>query len=138
MTSVNRWLRQLNKSHLVLVLPLVTVSAVLAATTHVAQADQIRVCENYGVVRDRSDHEAPLLPRRSIAHCARSYQTLYHTHRVLRASPNSRVNNSNTVPNSTEAQENPQVENPTSTPSITSPHDTDPTRSSADTSTQSD
>ncbi|MBF2076748.1 MAG: hypothetical protein IGS50_23720 [Synechococcales cyanobacterium C42_A2020_086] len=52
-----------------------------------AQA-QTRTCSSYGVVRDRSDYEVPLLPRRSVSRCARSYQTLYQTYRV-RAVPRS-------------------------------------------------
>lgn len=133
MNPVNRWLRQSNKLRLALaLLPLAAIGTVLTATASSAQADQVRVCENYGVVRDRSDHEAPLLPRRSIAHCARSYQTLYQTHRVRPASPHSRVSDSNPSPNATNAP----VENPTSTTPVTNTPLTDTPGSSADTYTR--
>lgn len=64
-----------------LLLPLA--ATILAVAAPAVRADEIRVCPDYGVVRDRNDHEALLLPRRSVAHCARSYQTLYQTYRVL-------------------------------------------------------
>lgn len=68
-------------------LPL-TAASMMLLTAPAARADRIRVCDGYGVVRDRGAHEVPLLPRRSIGRCARSYQTLYQTYRV-RAVPHS-------------------------------------------------
>lgn len=94
MNRINHWFRQSVSTQLALTLvPLVTFSTVLAGTIAPANADRTRECSRYGVVRDRSDMEAPLLPRQSIAHCARSYQTLYQTYRV-RSSDNARERNS--------------------------------------------
>jgi hypothetical protein len=118
MRQVNRWLRQSSKMRFALaLLPLATVSAVLTATAHTVRADETRVCQDYGVVRDRSDYEAPLLPRQSVAHCARSYQTLYQTYRVRPESPNSGTNSSNSNTNSV----NPSAENPAPAPATTDP-----------------
>lgn len=95
-----------------MLLPLATVSAVVAATAPAVQADAIRRCENYGVVRDRNDHEAPLLPRRSVAHCARSYQTLYQTYRVLPVSPESRRSDTSPVSDTARSSTRSQMDRP--------------------------
>lgn len=94
MNHINHWSRQSASTRLALTLvSLVTISTVLVGVLAPAHADRTRECSRYGVVRDRSDMEAPLLPRRSIAHCARSYQTLYQTYRV-RSSGDTRERNS--------------------------------------------
>lgn len=77
-------LQTLHRRWFPLFLPVAVVNLLLAGSILPAQADRIRECRDYGVVRDRSDHEVPLLPRNSIAACARSYQTLYQTYRVRR------------------------------------------------------
>ena len=78
-------LRHSNKlrfSKILLLLPFVT-AGVVAGSVLPANADRTRFCDsNYSVVRDRSDMEAPVLPRRSVARCARAYQTLDNTYRV--------------------------------------------------------
>ncbi|WP_143467569.1 hypothetical protein [Leptolyngbya ohadii] len=112
MNAINCWFRQFHKISLAWAgLSLVTVSTILTTVVPSARADQIRTCERYGVVRDLSDHEVPLLPRRSIASCARSYQTLYQTYRVLTASPDSQTSDSDIDAHTTPLQ----AESPTST-----------------------
>lgn len=92
-------------------------AGLVISTMSVAQADQTRVCENYGVVRDRSDNEAPLLPRSSVGHCARSYQTLYHTYRVHPAAGHDHTSDS-VAPNSGHLQINSQPDSQPNSQSV--------------------
>lgn len=95
---IDRRLRQFNHMRLALVLlPVAAVGTALAGTVLPARADTIRECSNYGVVRDRNDFEAPLLPKYSVANCARNYQTLDQTYRVVTPTETS-VNDSSAEP----------------------------------------
>lgn len=76
MKRINVRLRIFKKPHFTLtLLPLATVILAVSGSISPATADTTRTCSEYEIVRDRSDNEVPLLPRASIAHCARFYQT---------------------------------------------------------------
>lgn len=113
MTLVHRSFHSTSIVKLAFTLLPITAGLVIS-TMSVAQADQARVCENYGVVRDRSDNEAPILPRSSVGHCARSYQTLYHTYRVHPAAGHDHTSDS-IAPNSDHLQVDSQ---PNSQPAL--------------------
>ncbi len=114
MKTISSSHKSLSSALLPLLLPVTTLSLLLAGSILPVRADRVRTCQNYGVVRDRSDHEVPLLPRNSIASCARSYQTLYQTYRVQPAPDAAVQHHQSQLDHSTSLQPNPKPANESS------------------------